>query len=334
MQLKLIVIDVGAPRWLRRLSLFLAVSIPIVATATALVQAASVWVPHRFQAGDALSADTFNENFSTLRIAVNSVDLANPDCPISYQRVGTSSPIVCRRGFDELIRVRVGTSSFWVDRFEASIWSNPDGSGTQYGANADDFPSTFPKNGQVAAAHQLYAVSRPNVMPTANVTWFQANMACRANGKQLLTGDKWLVSAKGTSDAATSTCVISATAAQITGLRSAGCQSNYGAQDMIGNLKEWTADWYASMNAGATEAASPSWPDTSGGEYRGDGLWNINTYGGAQVGNLGWTLGVPAAAVRGGSYEDGSLAGRYAFSLYSAPSDWSATLGFRCVTPR
>src|SRR5262249_12706208 len=72
---------------------------------------------------------------------VNSVPYAKyaeqmgvPDCPLGYDHdVTIAQYLVCRRGFDEVVRVGTGATAFWADRYEASVWSNPDGSGTQYG---------------------------------------------------------------------------------------------------------------------------------------------------------------------------------------------------------
>lgn len=36
-----------------------------------------------------------------------------------------------------IVKVGTGASAFWIDRYEASVWSNRDGTGTQYGASPD-----------------------------------------------------------------------------------------------------------------------------------------------------------------------------------------------------
>ncbi len=113
---------------------------------------------------------------------------------------------------------------------------------------------------------------------------------------------------------------------------------------MIGNLAEWTAEWYAGLrttvpdagttaeDAGSAAGEAGTWTDTAGGNYGGDGLFNVTSH--AQAGNLGSTQGLPAAAQRGGSFNDGAHAGVYAFSLNSSPSDWGPAIGFRCMVPR
>jgi hypothetical protein len=77
-------------------------------------------------------------------------------CPVGYTRVATTPHGICRRGNDEVVRVGSGASAFWIDRFEASVWNQPDGAGTQYGAGLP-YPSTFPVNGQAIRQNMLYA---------------------------------------------------------------------------------------------------------------------------------------------------------------------------------
>jgi hypothetical protein len=88
---------------------------------------------------------------------------------------------------DEVVKVGFGASAFWIDRYEASIYQNPDGTGTQYGAASQDYPSTFPINGQGAVANLLYAQSVAGRTPSTFLSWFQAARACRASGKRLPT---------------------------------------------------------------------------------------------------------------------------------------------------
>jgi formylglycine-generating enzyme required for sulfatase activity len=92
---------------------------------------------------------------------------------------------------DEVVKVGFGASAFWIDRYEASIYQNPDGTGTQYGAASQDYPNSFPINGQGAVANLLYAQSVAGRMPSTFLSWFQAARACRASGKRLPTHDEW-----------------------------------------------------------------------------------------------------------------------------------------------
>jgi formylglycine-generating enzyme required for sulfatase activity len=347
MRLRFYVPCLNAPRWLTRLALFTALPCGVLALASVVVHADAVRVPHVFQEGDLASAAAINENFKALVDTINTIAATTPECPVGYKRDTSTSGIVCKKGLDEVVRVKSGGAAFWIDRYEASIWSAPDGSGVQHGAASDDFPASFPKNGQVGPDSWLYAQSRPGVVPTAYVTWFQANVACRASGKQLPSLDRWLAAASGTSDPGAdggtgSSCVTSGGSVRATGLGATGCQSSAGAQDMIGNLAEWTAEWYAGLrttapdggagDAGSAAGDAGTWRDTAGGNYGGDGLFSVTSR--TQAGNLGWTPGLPSAALRGGSFNDGIAAGVYAFSLSSSPSDWGPAIGFRCVVPR
>src|SRR5688572_3332461 len=72
-----------------------------------------------------------------------------PECPAGYvrQTAGTSKDhVICEMGKDEIVRVGTGPSVFWIDRYESSVWSNRDGSGTQHGFG-DNYPATFPDSG-------------------------------------------------------------------------------------------------------------------------------------------------------------------------------------------
>jgi formylglycine-generating enzyme required for sulfatase activity len=133
-----------------------------------------------------------------------------------------------------------------VDKFEASVFTLPTGKGTQYGVMKDDYPSSFPDNGNWTTP--LFAVSVPNAVPSRHVTWFQAQQGCALSGKRLLSNAEWQMAASGTPDMGkddgVADCAISSTLAQ-TGSRTT-CKSNFGVHDMVGNLSEWVGDWFQS----------------------------------------------------------------------------------------
>src|SRR5262249_33343623 len=98
----------------------------------------------------------------------------------------------------------------------------------------------------------ICAMSLPSEIPSANITWFQAQEACANAGKRLPTSAEWQVGANGTPD--TGGAGKGTTARHNhpllprtppTGSRS-GCVSARGAFDMVGNLFEWVADWVPS----------------------------------------------------------------------------------------
>lgn len=236
------------------------------------------------------------------------------------------------------MRVGSGASAFWIDRYEASVWQNADGTGTQYGAGSDNYPSTFPDNGQVRPSNFAFAVSRTGVSPSAFITWFQASMACRASGKRLISTEEWFVASAGTEDPGASSgaggaCLTQSTANRETG-RGTSCASIWGVQDMIGNVFEWTGEWYAGLNTAVSDPFN-TWPSIGGTSYGSDLTWNITSrvYPGTGV---PYSPGIPAAALRGGDFSNGSGSGIFSLYLAQAPSGSGsvANVGFRCVIPR
>ncbi len=255
------------------------------------------------------------------------------DCPIGYTRDSSAAGIVlCKQGKDEVVKVGRNGSAFWIDRYEASIWKNEDGSGQQYGLSANDFPATFPKNGQATIA--VYALSVVSVIPSRYLTWFQANEACRASGKRLPRGDEWVSAARGTqdppnpNDGSDGSCVTDAPMYRNTGL-GIKCVSDWGAQDMIGNASELSADWLAGIGTNPTTVQMP-WPNPG---YNDDVTLNISST--AVNENRLATPGLPASAIRGGHRFNKQGAGIHYFNADSSPASANdATIGFRCVVPQ
>ena len=79
----------------------------------------------------------------------------------------------------------------------------------------------------------VYAVSIPGVTPATFITWFQAAAAARNSLKRLPTNQEWQVAALGTPDGAP--CNLSGPTLAVTG--TAGCVSDVGAFDMVGDRK-------------------------------------------------------------------------------------------------
>ncbi len=224
-----------------------------------------------------------------------------------------------------------------VDIYEASVWSIPAGSSlikkvqkgkalladltgggaTQISPSSSctpAFPGTFPANGQWTAP--LYAVSIAGVHPTACVTWFQADQACRLSGKRVLTNGEWQSAVAGTPDGgggdngSTDCNTITAGAATNTGSRP-NCKSNYGAFDMVGNVREWVADWVPASTG------CPGW-----GGFSNDFM----CLSGASTTTTG-----PGGLLRGGDFTDGAAAGPLAVNGVLEASSFSAFIGFRCA---
>jgi formylglycine-generating enzyme required for sulfatase activity len=254
----------------------------------------------------------------------------SPDCPNGYSRdASITTFVLCARTGDEVVKVGAGPSAFWIDRYEASVWSNPDGSGTQFGAAGADYPVTFPANGQWTAP--VYALSRGGVVASRFITWFQASEACASSGKRLPTNAEWLRAARGTpdpavgSDGSGGTCITNAPAPRKMGDGSA-CVSAAGAQDMVGNSWEWIEEWYTGLGD-ATFATAP-WPGGFGGDY------TYNIVNRAATTPTTVPVGAPGGVLRGGGTAEGAAAGIFAVYALYAPSGSSTVFGFRCMTPR
>ena len=109
------------------------------------------------------------------------------------------------------------------------------------------------------------------------------------------------------------------------------CISLWGAEDMIGNLWEWTSDWWQAgrgWDAGFGDGAyADSWPDGYSSDNA-DGTWNLD---GRAYNGYSWMNGLPAAGLRGGYWSNGTQAGAFALSLNYAPSNSDYYIGFRCA---
>lgn len=275
------------------------------------------------------------------------------DCPVGYQKAPSSAErpniTVCQKGNDQIVKVGSGPSSFWIDRYEASVWSDPEGtkgaqaSATPFGVEdgLPNYPGSFPANGQITnLANMLYAVSRARVLPSGNVTWFQANLACLASGKRLPSGQEWLLAATGTADpidnndGTNGTCLTSVPEG---GKRrqtasdgaASQCASVWGAEDMVGNLWELTSEWYVTLGI-STSIPKELHPWTS--DYNKDATFNVVSSAISPPGSA--ALGMPAAMSRGGSYKYGTDGGIFAVYLNDAPSQPFSQRGFRCVITR
>jgi formylglycine-generating enzyme required for sulfatase activity len=224
-----------------------------------------------------------------------------------------------------------------LDAYEASVWRVPHSSttnarlvrriqlgratqadlmaagATELGTAGDDY-APCAGDGQ-SCADDIYAVSLPSVIPSASITWFQAEEACANAGKRLPTSAEWQVGANGTPDAGpdngTTDCnTFSPFTVAPTGSRSR-CVSARGAFDMVGNLYEWVADWVP------RSTTCPGW-----GGLSDDSM----CFSGAST-----TAAGPGALLRGGDFGSGQEAGPLTVSASFGPSNFGPSIGFRCA---
>ncbi len=105
---------------------------------------------------------------------------------------------------------------------------------------------------------------------------------------------------------------------------------------MIGNVWEWTAEWWQAgpnitgFGAGTQETSTNGtgngpWPSGYGDGM--DSTWNLDGQG---YGTSAYVNGLPVAALRGGDLAFGSSSGAFALKLQDAPAAEDAVSGARC----
>jgi hypothetical protein len=259
-----------------------------------------------FSAGTTARADEVNGNFNEVADAVNGNDIwiAALEAEIAELRTTLEAVDGCATldPSDEMVRV----GSVCIDRYEASVWDAPTG-GTQLVTEAQ-IDATCPDDGQDCKG-KIFARSVPGVVPARDITWFQAQQALANSGKRLPTNAEWQMAASGTPDGAP--CNVSSSGPVNTG-SAAGCISDWGVNDMVGNLWEWVADWVP------VSTACPGW---SVGSFSSDDTMCLAGASTVQTG--------PGALIRGGFFNSGTDAGPFAVSGFFRPSISESVFGFR-----
>ncbi len=288
-----------------------------------------------------------------------------PACPLGYEQNTSATGFepgsarrLCRKYrmegttrviADEVVRVGSGASAFWIDRFEASVWGREEGGGSDPYFVSGHVPTSaeFNRNGQWTSPY--WALSAPDVTPAYIVSALQAAELCRLSGKRLPTNEEWTVAARGTPDPTSGNdgsmnplcnTVSSAHAPRRTN-QGSGCVSYWGAQDMIGNLREYIAEWglapriafniptIGDINLGGSTEGARNW---GGALTANDVAVGIVSTASLDGNGTTFSLGAPSVIMRGGDFGDGVGAG--IFSLYTDHAPTAALGGFRCVIPR
>ena len=209
-----------------------------------------------------------------------------------------------------------------VDRYEASVFPDATGSGTQLGRLADDYSPPCQNNG-IGCQGQIYALSRAGVVPSRFITWFQAQQACANMGKRLLTNAEWQLAAVGTPDpgatSAGNQCHVDPTATdpELTG-DNTECVSEWGVYDMVGNVDEWVTNWLQGNGANVVTNHTAT--------YGMDRVAGVNEAGAEAF---------PPALLRGGAFgQPADDPGVYSLDATMGPDQSSPDIGFRCAQPR
>jgi len=277
----------------------------------------------------AISTNAGNISSNAARITVNEADIAD-------LQKGNKTGIPCAGNDPTDIMVRVGP--LCVDKYEASVWSKADGSSDVTAQQLGDAGDNY-SDGSVASItcndhgndctgnSTIYARSEAGVSPSAFITWFQAQQACAASGKRLLTNAEWQMAAAGTVEA---NCNISG---GVTGNTDANpsCVSNWGVVNMVGNVNEWVADWIQGATTttiiadegGVVDNISFDVPKYTTGSLGSD-FGNDTTAGVQQADSTNF----PAAVYRGGGSNAGGV---FQFIANHAPSYSISVIGFRCA---
>jgi hypothetical protein len=259
---------------------------------------------------------TPREPFDSVPYAFAAGTVVRQMCPPGYKQDTSVTPYVdCKATIgagqvDEVVRV----GDFWIDRYEMANCSAPSALGTG-----------------TSDATTAIGCSVSGLMPQDQITWFQANQMCLNAGKHMCTNMQWQGAVAGTvdpgaSDGSGGACLTQGAGPRPVGMGTA-CISRWGAEDMIGNVDEMTADWGQAGAVSGTYSAQfvAPWPGNYGDGH--DDTFNVN--GAANIGP-NYVTGLPTYTDRGGGYGGGTTAGAFFYNISASPSTNWGGVGTRC----
>jgi formylglycine-generating enzyme required for sulfatase activity len=223
--------------------------------------------------------------------------------PMALVPAGEFSMGSLQGNLDERPQKRIHLDAFYIDKLETTVGRY----GKYLVATGDDPPDSWSQVDPTLDSDY----------PVVGVDWDQATRYCKWAGKRLPTEAEWEKAARGT-DGRTYPWGSTGQPQQFANLGKGGTfgyskslakvgsyeggRSPYEVYDMIGNVWEWTADWYDQKYYQTMPEKNPKGPEK--GEAR---------------------------VIRGGSWARTPLVSRVSARNRAAPSSQTTSLGFRCA---
>jgi|GEM_PF-1572588 len=195
----------------------------------------------------------------------------------------------------------VSVDSFYLDRYEVT---------------QEEF-------GRVMGRNQSYFKGPDR--PAEQVSWFDADQYCKEAGKRLPTEAEWEYAARGGKEGGDSSGFWyngnSGKESQPVGLLEPNALGLY---DMLGNVWEWTADWYDADYYRSGSTHNPKGPVMKESKGSGDAVPSTPFA-------LGKPVGVRYKVLRGGSWRNKKEFVRPGFRDYYTPDYRRSISGVRCA---